>query len=196
MNGKIGAIICLLILSMGMIASSAVSYELPENDFEPPLDGAQAYMDQAENAAAHGAATFIKVDGYEPWAVLVINAGNPMGVDLVTVTFDNGVLRIEATDSDSTNHATILMNKEFANQHLADAEGNLEIETSDAVNYRGLNQSHPGAGNNAMYVFQIEHFSTQWIEISTKEAPFPGFAWVLLAAVVPVVFFAVRKKER
>ncbi len=166
------------------------------NDFDPPVAGGQAYMDQAQNAAAHGASTFLKVEGYEPWAALVINAGDPTGVDMVTVSFDDDVLRIEATDSNTTNYVTILINKAFADQHLADSEGSLDMSTSDAVNYEGMDNSNESAGNSAMYVFHIENFSTQWIEVTAESTPAPGFVWMLLAVAVPVVFFSIRRKKR
>ena len=172
-----------------------MSVDYDPNDFAPPVEGAQAYRNQAKNAAAHGAVTFLKVEGYEPWAALVINAGDPRGVDRVTVSFENDVLRIEAQDSNTTNHVTILMNKAFADRHLADSEGGLNIETSDAVNYQGLDNSNASAGNSAVYVFHIEHFSTQWIEVSAASTPAPGLIWMAVAAVIPMVYVGVRKKK-
>ncbi len=176
------------------IEMTAVS---PPNDFDPPVDGAGAYINEAENAAAHGASTFLKVEGYEPWAALVVNAGDPRGVDAVTVTFKDGVLRIEATDSNSTNHVTILINKAFADRHLDDAEGNLDISISDAVNYEGLENSNASAGHAAVYVFHIEHFSTQWIEITGEDdsMPHPGIL-VTMAAMVTAAIFHYKRRKR
>ncbi len=173
-----------------------MSATVEPNDFEPPVDGGQAYKDQAQNAAANGAATFLMVDGYEPWAALVINAGDPRGVDMVTISFEDETLRIEATDSNTTNHVTILINKAFADKYLADSEGNLDISTSDAVNYEGMDNSNASAGNGAMYVFHIENFSTQWIELKAESTPAPGFVWMMVAAVVPVVYIVIRKKKQ
>ncbi|MEF8873205.1 MAG: FixG Ig-like domain-containing protein, partial [Candidatus Thermoplasmatota archaeon] len=137
-------------------------------DFEPPVDqeDAEAFIGKAKNAAAFGAVTFLKVEGYEPWAALVVNAGDPRGVDAVTVSFEDGTLIIEAEDENETNHVTILVNKAFADKYLGESEGDIEIEVSDAVNYEGLDNSNASAGGGAMYVFHIEHFSTQTIEIS------------------------------
>ncbi len=173
-----------------------MSATVEPNDFDPPVAGGQAYTDQAQNAAANGAATFLKVDGYEPWAALVINAGDSRGVDKVTVSFEDEVLRIEATDSNTTNYVTILINKAFADKYLADSEGNLDISTSDAVNYEGMDNSNASAGNSAMYVFHIENFSTQWMEITAESTPAPGFVWMLMAIAIPVVFFSIRRKKR
>ncbi len=172
---------------------------LPGNDFEPPVDGGEAFTKEAQNAAANGAVTFLRVEGYEPWAALVINAGDPHGVDAVTVDFDKeeDTLIIKAQDSNTTNHVSILVNKKFADKYIAESEGDLKIDTSDAVNYQGLNNSNESAGGGAVYVFHIEHFSTQSIKISAEEeAPFPGFAVVLLASAVPVAYYAYKKKKR
>ncbi|MFO7792204.1 MAG: hypothetical protein R6W73_04370 [Candidatus Saliniplasma sp.] len=171
-----------------------ISSQLVEID--PPVEGGEAFRNKAENAAANGAATFLEVEGYEPWAALVINAGDPVGVDEVSVSFEDETLHIEATDSNSTNNVVVMMNKEFADEHLADAEGDLEIDTSDAVNYEGLENSNTSAGGGAVYVFHIEHFSTQWIEISAEDSiPFVGVPLLLIAGAVPVAYYYFRKKE-
>ncbi|MFW6375903.1 MAG: hypothetical protein ACOCZJ_01950, partial [Thermoplasmatota archaeon] len=168
-----------------------------QNDFEPPVEGGQAFTDKAENAAANGAATFLRVEGYEPWAALVVNAGNPDGVDAVTVSFENDTLAIDAQDSNETNHVMILVNKEFADEHLADSEGDLDIETSDAVNYDGLDESNQSAGGGGMYVFHIEHFSTQTIEISAADdIPFVGAPLILIAAAIPVFYYNIKKRKK
>ena len=174
-----------------------MSAVIPPNDFVPPVDGAQAYTDEALNAAAHGAATFLKVEGYEPWAALVVNAGDPRGVDAVTISFEDNILRIEATDSNSTNYVSILINKAFADRHLADAEGNLDISVSDAVNYQGMDNSNASASHAAVYVFHIEHFSTQWIEISAEDdgIPYPGIL-VTMAAMVTAGVFTYKRRKR
>ncbi len=166
-------------------------------EIDPPVDipeKADAFLNRAENAAS-GAATFLKVEGYEPWAALVINAGDPEGVDEVTVSFEDDTLIIEATDDNDTNHVTILMNKAFADEYLADAEDDLEIETSDAVNYEGLDNSNASAGGRAMYVFHIRHFSTQTIEVSSADSlPFIGPPMLLLAIAVPIAYYACKRK--
>ncbi|MFO7991358.1 MAG: hypothetical protein R6U61_03570 [Thermoplasmata archaeon] len=169
-----------------------------ENDFEPPVDGGEAFTKEAKNAAANGAVTFLRVEGYEPWAALVVNAGDPHGVDAVTVDFDKDedTLTIEAQDSNTTNHVTILVNKAFADKYIAESEGDLKVDTSDAVNYEGLENSNDSAGGGAVYVFHIEHFSTQSIKVSAEEAPFPGFAVLLLASAVPVAYYAYKKKRQ
>ena len=177
---------------------STQTIEMSSPPFDPPVDGGEAFRNKAENAAAHGAATFLKVEGYEPWAALVINAGDPAGVDAVTVSFEDETLRIEAQDENDTNHVTILINKAFADEHLADSEGDLNIETSDAVNYEGLDNSNASAGGGAMYVFHIEHFSTQWIEISEEDRLilFLGTAMILVAIAVPVAYYTLKKKRQ
>ncbi len=173
-----------------------VSGRTPPSDFVPPVEDAKGYYDSAKNAAAHGAVTFLKVEGYEPWAAAVVNAGDPRGVDMVTVSFEDGVLRIEVTDNNHTNHVSILMNRAFADEHLADAEGDLEIETSDAVNYEGLDRSNASVGGGAVYVFHVENFSTQWIEVSAAEdIPHAGFILLLVAVAIPAVYYVFRKKE-
>ncbi len=166
-------------------------------EFQPPVDGGQAFIEKAKNAAAFGASTFLKVEGYEPWAVLVINAGDPEGVDAVTVAFEDGTLIIEVEDDNDANHVTILVNKAFADQHIADSEDDLDIEVSDAVNYQGLDNSNASAGGGAMYVFHIEHFSTQWIEMSeTRSIPFVGIPTLLLILAVSVAYYAYKKKKQ
>ncbi|MBS3790794.1 MAG: hypothetical protein KGY66_07760, partial [Candidatus Thermoplasmatota archaeon] len=132
-----------------------------------------------------------------PWAALVINAGDPAGVDAVTVDFEDDTLTIEATDSNDTNHVTILVNKAFADEHLADSEGDLNIETSDAVNYDGLDNSNESAGGGAMYVFQVESFSTQTIEISESGwLPSLGIPLFLVAVAIPVAIYTLKKKKQ
>ncbi len=217
MKEKIGAILVVSIVLMLVLSASAFlltsdvflasqglrSQEKNENDgardIEPPVDipgKAEAFLNRAQNAAAHGAATFLKVEGYEPWAALVINAGDPEGVDEVTVSFEDGTLIIEATDDNDTNHVTILMNKAFADEHLAEAENDLDIETSDAINYEGLDNSNASAGGGAMYVFHIRHFSTQTIEISAADSlPFLGTPMLLLAIAIPVAYYAIKRKK-
>ena len=165
-------------------------------EFAPPVDGAEAFVGRAEDAAAHGAATFLKVEGYEPWAALVINAGDPAGVDAVTISFEDGTLIIEAEDENDANSVTILVNKAFADEHIADSEGDLDIEVSDAVNYEGLDNSNASAGGGAMYVFHIEHFSTQTIEISKASLiPFPGIPLILVSLAVPFACYYYYKKK-
>ncbi|MGM0404580.1 MAG: hypothetical protein ACQEQM_00365 [Thermoplasmatota archaeon] len=165
-------------------------------DIDPPVEGGETFRNTAQNAASNGAASFLWVEDYKPWAALVINAGDQRGVDAVTASFENDTLRIEAQDSNSTNHVTILINKEFADEYLADAESDLEIETSDAVNYDGLENSNSSAGGGAVYVFHIEHFSTQWFEISAEESiPFIGIPLMLMAGAIPVVYYYFKKKE-
>ncbi len=162
----------------------------------PPVEEGNTHRNRAENAGAHGAATFLKVEGYEPWAALVVNPGDPNGVDLVTISFENDTLTIEATDSNETNNVTIVINKNFADEHLADSEGDLNIETSDAVNYEGQEESEDGEGPG-MYVFHIEHFSTQTIEISAQDSiPFLGTPLMLIAIAIPVMIYAITKKEQ
>ncbi|MFP4050729.1 MAG: hypothetical protein ACLFVB_03185, partial [Thermoplasmata archaeon] len=119
------------------VYSASEDVSNPGDDINLPVGG-QIFNNSTENASANGAATFLRVEDYQPWAALVINAGDPSGVDLVTVSFDNDTLTITAQDSNETNHATILVNKEFADKYIADSEGNLEINVSDAVNYEGL----------------------------------------------------------
>ncbi len=160
------SVILIALIPVSLATTSIAEESGPIDDFDPPVDGGEMFRNRAENAASHGAATFLKVEDYEPWAALVINAGDPRGVDAVSASFEDGTLRIEAQDSNSTNHVTILINKEFADEYLADAESDLEIETSDAVNYEGMDNSNASAGGGAMYVFQVEEFSTQTIEMS------------------------------
>ncbi|MFW6064552.1 MAG: hypothetical protein ACOC8Y_03140 [Candidatus Natronoplasma sp.] len=169
----------------------------PDLPFNPPNRNGEAFRNEAENAASSGAATFLYVEDYEPWAALVINAGDPAGVDAVTVSFEDDTLTIEATDGNDTNHVTILLNKAFADEHLADSEGDLNIETSDAVNYDGLDESNASAGGRAMYVFQIEHFSTQTIEMSAEDSiPFLGTPMLLIAVAIPVAYYTLKKKKQ
>ncbi|MBS3781982.1 MAG: hypothetical protein KGY68_05175 [Candidatus Thermoplasmatota archaeon] len=176
---------------------STQTIEMSSQPFDPPVDGGEARENRAEGAAANGAATFLKVEGYNPWAALVINAGDPAGVDAVTVDFEDDTLTIEATDSNDTNHVTILVNKAFADEHLADSEGDLNIETSDAVNYDGLDNSNESAGGGAMYVFQVESFSTQTIEISESGwLPSLGIPLFLVAVAIPVAIYTLKKKKQ
>jgi len=173
--------------------------EASDPPFDPPVDGGEAHENRAENAASNGAATFLWVEGYQPWAALVINAGDPAGIDAVTVSFEDETLTIEATDSNSTNHVTILINKAFADEHLADSEGDLNIETSDAVNYDGMDESNASAGGGGVYVFQVEEFSTQTIEMSaedTEDTPFLGTLMLLIAMAIPVVYYTLKKKKQ
>ncbi|MBS3781931.1 MAG: hypothetical protein KGY68_04915 [Candidatus Thermoplasmatota archaeon] len=180
---------------------STQTIEMSSQPIDPPVNPpnkeGEAFKNEAQNAASRGAATFLYVEGYEPWAALVINAGDPAGVDAVTVSFEDDTLIIEATDSNDTNHVTILVNKAFADEHLADSEGDLNIETSDAVNYDGLDNSNASAGGGAMYVFHIEHFSTQTIEISQEDSiPFLGTPMLLIAIAIPVAYYTLKKKRQ
>jgi len=176
---------------------STQTIEMFAPPFDPPGRDPEMRENRAENAARSGVATFLQVEGYDPWAALVINAGDPAGVDAVTVSFEDETLRIEAEDENDTNHVTILINKAFADEHLADSEGNLNIETSDAVNYDGLDESNASAGGRAMYVFHIEHFSTQWIEISEEDRiPFLGTSMILVAMAIPVAYYTLKKKRQ
>ncbi|MFW5927727.1 MAG: hypothetical protein ACOCSL_00895 [Thermoplasmatota archaeon] len=195
-SGVVLSVLLLILIPLSMSTMSIADESEPIDDFEPPVDGGEAFRNRAENAAANGAATFLRVEGYEPWAALVINAGDPAGVDAVTASFEDDTLRIEATDNNSANSVTILINKAFADEHLAEAEGDLEIETSDAVNYDGLENSNTSAGGGAVYVFHIEDFSTQWFEITADQSiPFVGIPLILLASAVPVVYYYFRKEE-
>lgn len=167
--------------------------------FDPPVDGGEAYESRAENAASNGAATFLWVEGYQPWAALVINAGDPAGIDAITVSFEDETLTIEATDSNSTNHVTILINKAFADEHLADSEGDLNIETSDAVNYDGMDESNASVGGGGVYVFQVEEFSTQTIKMSaedTEDTPFLGTLMLLIAMAISVAYYTMKRGKQ
>ncbi|MFW6048452.1 MAG: hypothetical protein ACOC87_04090, partial [Candidatus Natronoplasma sp.] len=164
-------VIAILLLGLSVsavMASEDVDTEiLDESEIELP-EQAENAVNRAENASSSGVATFLWVEGYEPWAALVVNAGDPRGVDEITVSFENDTLRIEATDENHTNHVTILVNKQFADDYLAESEGDIDINVSDAVNYEGLEESNETADEGAVYVFHIEHFSTQWIEMSEE----------------------------
>lgn len=170
----------------------------PQGDapFEPPVENGEAARDMARNAAGNGVPTFLQVTGYQPWAVLVINPGKPDGVDTVSVSFENETLYISASDADETNSVHILINKEFADTYLSSSEGNLDITTSDAVNYKGMSNSNASAGGGAVYVFHIQHFSDQWIEISEGEGVLPvpsaGIPLLLFAAAATVFLYRRR----
>ena len=169
-------------------------------DFDVPVDGADAYTSTAENIGGTGAVDFLFVEGYTPWAAMVVNAGDPNGVDMVTISFDTetDTLSIELTDSDSANHATVLVNKAFADKYIGESEDDLAFELSDAVNFDGMDNSNASTGGGAVYVFQIEHFSTQTIEISgasQEGIPFMGvFSLILLTAAVAVIV-GIRKRR-
>lgn len=196
-NLKVKFTVVALVLLMGIMPLATVSTAQAPIEFDPPAggDNAEGYVNEAQNAAANGAVTFLRVEGYEPWAALVVNAGDPRGVDAVTASFEDDTLTIEAQDSNSTNHVTILINKKFADEHLADSEGDIDIETSDAVNYEGMNDSNESAGGNAVYVFQISEFSTQTIKMSAESMPFVGLPVILIASVIPVAYYAVKKRK-
>ncbi len=161
----------------------------------PPVEKGEIHRNRVNNAASRGAASFLKVEDYEPWAALVVNAGDPAGIDEVTISFENNTLTIEATDSNHTNSVTIMLNREFADEHLADAEGDLEIETSDAVNYEGEEKSNDSEGAGR-YVFHIEHFSTQTIKVSAVDSlPSLSTPMLLLVIMIPVAYYALKKKK-
>ena len=168
----------------------------PDNDFEPPVKGGRAFNNQAQNAAANGAATFLRIEGYKPWAVLIINAGNPHGVDQVTASFENDTLIINAEDGNHSNHVTIIVNKDFADEYLAESENDLKFNLSDAVNYEGMKEQNGSAGGNDVYVFHIEHFSTQTIEISSESSiPFVSLPVIMIVSLIPVAIYSKLKKE-
>ena len=73
---KIFIIIIILLLTLSNLMPVAVA--------NADNGKANAYG-RIKNAGKNDKPTFIYVDGYEPWAVKVVNAGNPHGVDLVTV---------------------------------------------------------------------------------------------------------------
>lgn len=148
--------------------------DFDDDDFEIPIDipfdEIHEKIGRANGAGASGVATFMKAEGYDRWASLVINAEDANGVESVTIEFKDEKLVIEVTDEKEDNYVTILVNKNFVDEHISNSEGNLNIETSSgAVVYQGLDESHPSAGGGAVYVFQIEHFSTHNIEISSAE---------------------------
>lgn len=184
-------ILCLLMVAAAM----PVFAQDQGDDFIP--EGANSYKDKAENIG-YGAASFLFVDGYTPWAAMIVNAGDPGGVDMVTVSFDEETetLSIELTDSNSTNHATVLVNKNFADKYIADA--NLTFDLSDAVNYDGMEESNETASD--VYVFQVEHFSTQTIKVSDggtapNDTPAPGVLLTILVIASMALIVGIRKRR-
>jgi hypothetical protein len=157
--------------------------------------------------------TFIYVNGYEPWAVKVTNAGNPDGVDLVTLDLDESskILTITAQDSNTTNKATILVNKLFLDSYITNITDNIEFTVSEAVNFNGLDTSNESEEDPDVYVFHIKHFSTVRIIISSKgyltpitsttESPslsFMGLLGILVAVTIVVVaaIYMFRQEKR
>jgi hypothetical protein len=143
------------------------------------------------------AVTFVCAEGYAPWVAMIVEAGTPQGFDSVAVSFDGSTLRIEITDG-TPRSVTILVNKAFADAHLDSSEQNLDIRTSEAVNYQGLQASAPGTPSGVggpFYVFVITSFSTQWVEMS-KKLPLVFIAAGVVAAVVVIgiVFFLRRRR--
>ncbi|MFW5945807.1 MAG: hypothetical protein ACOCTN_02910 [Candidatus Natronoplasma sp.] len=48
-----------------------------------------------------------------------------------------------------------------------------------------------------MYVFQIESFSTETIEISAEDSiPFMGISMILVAIAIPVAYYTLKKKKQ
>ncbi len=202
MAGKRSKMVCVVVALLLSLAVTGMIFSVDTVNAQPPDFVDNLVQNRAENAAQNGAATFIEVEGYSPWAVCVINAGKPDGIDAVTVSFKNETLTISATDSDSTQSVHILINKAFADKYLADSEGDLDIDVSDAVNYEGIQNENVSADDgNLVYVFHINHFSTQYISISESDGilpsiPFMGLPLLAVASIVAFAVYSVKRKRR
>lgn len=167
---------------------------------QPPIDLPSQFQCAFGEATSLSAVTFLCVEGYAPWAALIVEAGDPFGIDQATATFDGTTLRIEVTDSDEgvDPNVIILINKAFADDHLVEFGSDPAIQTSDAVNYEGLESSHtqaPGGIGGPFYVFIISSFSTQFIEMS-KGFPVLLVAGGAVAALVVLAAVVVLLRRR
>ncbi len=199
-----------LLVGLALIFGSLASAQT-----EPPIElpsvpyDIESAIGVATNAGGTGVATFIFADGVEPWAVLVVKAGTPDGIDRVSVTFsmETKTVTIEAEDAESTNVVTILVNKAFIDDYIAGTENELSIVKSDAVNYRGMTASED-AGGAKVYVFVINHFSIQSIEISPQTSGtgtilgaegLTAMGWAVVSVAIAVILVAavvaLRKRQ-
>ena len=189
-----------IVMAMAL-PSVAGQWTIPDIGIDMPVDY-EVHMNQGVNVGT-GAVDFIYVEGYEPFAVMVVNAGSP--VDYVNVSYSrmNKELVIEATDAKATNNVIILVNKAFVDEFIATQE-NTNFSVSDAVNYEGLDnkfndlEESSETIDGAYYVFMITGFSTQTITISSTSLFTPMNSTIILAVVVILVIavYMVKKKNK
>lgn len=163
----------------------------------PSVPNSEWAVTHAPGAAHSGAATFVYAEGVLPWAVLVINAGDPHGVAAVNVTYDANAktLTVTAQDSNSTNHVTILVNKAFVDRFISASKGVLDVRETNGVRDEGEATSHAGAGGSDVYVFQVDHFSTQVITLSSKLLTYVVIGGAAGLVVLVAVIVAVRRRR-
>lgn len=180
----------------GAVGPPSGTTPAPGSDL-PPVPGSEWAVAHASNAAHGGAATFIYAEGVTPWAVLVINAGDPHGVAAVNVSYDANTktLTVTAQDSNSTNHVTILVNKAFVDRFISAAQGVLDVRMTNGVRDEGEAASHPGAGGSDVYVFQVDHFSTQVITMSSRLLTYVAIGGAAGLVVVAAVVVALRRRR-
>ncbi len=192
----------LMALALSVIGPVSLALQVPpDRQYQPPdfdlPTGLECNILGSATSIGPSAVTFLCVDGYSPWAAMVVEAGTPMGFDSIVISFDGNNLRIEVTDQQSR-AVTILVNKAFADQHLDSSEGNLDIRTSDAVNYEGLQdtvQGVPEGIEGPFYVFIITSFSIRWVEMSEK-LPILFIVGGVVAAVVVIGLVILMMKRR
>jgi hypothetical protein len=163
----------------------------------PQIPGAEWYVGSATGIGGTGAASFLYVEGMTPWAILVVNAGNPLGVEAVTVSYDSmsKTLTITVTDSDSTNYVTILVNKAFVDAFISASDGVLDVRLTNGVSDKGRTAEFAPIPGVAVYVFQVEHFSTQTIAIGSKLITYALVGGVAGLLVVVAVVLAIRRRR-
>lgn len=120
-------------LAPGSVVMSACQTQAP-----PGLRGEDHCVWSQATQLVVRAVKFPCGQGFGPWAAMIVEPGLPSTVDRVAIVFDGNTLRIEVKDESANRNLVILVNKAFTDQHRDSAETNLNIRTSDAVNYDGL----------------------------------------------------------
>ena len=187
-----------IVMAMAL-PSVAGQWSPPEIEIDVPVDY-KIHIDQGLNVGS-GAVDFLYVEGYEPFAVMVVNAGSP--VDYVNLSYSSmrKELVIEATDAKATNTVIILVNKAFVDEFIGTQE-NTNFTVSDSVNYEGLdNKFNDLDGSNetidgGYYVFMITGFSTQTITIASTSFFTPMNTAIIIGLVVLIAIIVFRMKKK
>lgn len=195
----LGVMVLALALTLaGALPGIAASMD---RQFQPPpgIGLPEQFACVFGQATALSAVTFLCAEGYTPWVAMIVEPGWALGIDRVEVSFDGVTLRIEVTDEDEgPRNVIILVNSAFVDEHLDSQRLHLNFETSEAANFQGLQGSHaqaPAGIGGPFYVFVIDSFSTQWVQIS-KGLPVLFIVAGVVAAVVVLGAVAILLRRR
>ena len=191
----------MLALVFCVLLSSSTLGQVPDLGIDIPVDYEQ-HIGSAQNVGT-GAVDFIYVEGYEPFAVMVVNAASPVDSVVLDYSSMKKELTITATDAKATNNVIILVNKAFVDEFIGTQE-KTNFTVSDAVNYEGLDNKYKdieGAGSGiegGYYVFKITGFSSQTITVSSTSLATPQNIMIIsliAIIIVGVVIFYNKSKK-